>query len=172
MEGVRSLSGKQLQGLTVRGRDHGQPVEAFRHPAHGRDGIVGFRHQGGRTIEIACGVTQAGFRSTHHNRERPLKRQQGTHHLTPHAHQRRRWKDAAVADKDTAQNDRLAARPEEAVERAGFRLGRGDLVDEFDAAQDEIENTVIDSVDLSAQAGEGVFGRSQRDASDDVMNQG
>ena len=172
MEGFRSLAGKQLQGLTVRSRDHGQPVSAFLHPAHGRDGIVSFRHQGGRTIEIASGVMQTRFRSTHYNRERPLERQQGTHHLTPHAHQCRRWKDAAVADKDTAQDDRLAARPEEAVERAGFRLGRSDLVDEFDAAQDKIENAVIDSVDLPAQAGEGVFGRSQSDAPGDVMNQG
>lgn len=58
------------------------------------------------------------------------------------------------------------------MERAGFRLGRRDFVDEFDAAQDKIENAVIDSVDLPAQAGEGVFGRNQSDAPDDVMNQG
>ena len=57
------------------------------------------------------------------------------------------------------------------MQRAGFRLGRSDLVDEFDAAQDEIENTVIDSVNLPAQTGEGVFGRIQRDAPDDVLDQ-
>ena len=172
MEGVRPLAGKQSQGVAVRSRDHGQPVTAFLHPVHGGDGIVGFRHQGGRSVEITCGVTQTRFRSTHHNRERSLERQQGTHHFTPHAHQCRRWKDAAVAGKDTAQDDRLSTRPEEAVERAGFRLGRRDFVDEFDAAQDKIENAVIDSVDLPAQAGEGVFGRNQSDAPDDVMNQG
>ena len=58
------------------------------------------------------------------------------------------------------------------MERARFRLGRRDLVDEFGAAQDEIENSVVDRVDLPAQTGEGVFGRCQRDAPDDVLGQG
>lgn len=58
------------------------------------------------------------------------------------------------------------------MEGARFRLGRRDLVDEFGAAQDEIENSVVDRVDLPAQAGEGVFGRCQREAPDDVLGQG
>ncbi len=166
-----SAADKEVKGIMVPGRNHRQSVPAFRHPVHGLDGVFGFRHPGARTVEIPRGVTEASLRPTHHDGEGSLERQQGTQHFTPHAHQRSRWKGATVAGQEAAQDDRFPARPDEAIECAGLRLGLGDLVDEFDATQDEVENAVVDGVNLPAQAGEGVFGRCQRDAPAAVLGQ-
>ena len=148
---------KRADDIVVEGRDHRELIHAELHMVHGGNAVACSMEDAAGAVEIARGFPERCPASPDGHGECALQGQQRTQHFTPDADQGSRGKDTGVADEKPAQDEGLAAGPQVAVQRTGIGLCREDMFDQGCAAQDEIEDAIVNGVDVFAKARKFVF---------------